>query len=236
MDIVFLGINDIGWEIYNWLCDRSGVTVRALVTRPDQISLVERLDPDIVVAVGYAHIVPEEILAVPSEGCVNVHPGYLPHARGYNPNVWSIVEDLPAGATVHYMDPGVDTGDIIARMTVESTFADTGKSLYERIERACFELFREAWSDIEDGNVNVTEQDDSESTHHYQSDFESLCRLDPDRQYTPKELLDILRALTFPPFNNARLDVDGETYYIEVDITKEDEVEDTDQSELISSY
>ena len=53
--------------------------MRALVTRPDQISLVERLDPDIVVAVGYAHIVPEEILAVPSEGCVNVHPGYLPH-------------------------------------------------------------------------------------------------------------------------------------------------------------
>ena len=96
------------------------------------------------------------------------------------------------------MDPGVDTGDIIARMTVESTFTDTGKSLYERIERACFELFREAWSDIEDRNVNVTEQDDSESTYHYQSDFENLCRLDPDRQYTPKELLDILRALTFP--------------------------------------
>ncbi len=236
MDVVFLGINNVGWEIYEWLCDRSGVTVQALVTTPDQLSLVEQLEPDIVVAVGYAHIVPEEILAVPTEGCLNVHPGYLPHARGYNPNVWSIVEDLPAGATVHFMDPGVDTGDIVARKQVESSFADTGKSLYERIERACVELFTGVWPDIEDRTVDATEQDDSESTYHYQSDFEDLCRLNPDKQYTLEELLDILRALTFPPFDNAQIEVDGETYYIEVDITPADDAEDTERSGLLSSY
>lgn len=236
MDVVFLGINNVGWEIYEWLCDRSGVTVQALVTTPDQLSLVKQLEPDIVVAVGYAHIVPKEILAVPTEDCLNVHPGYLPHARGYNPNVWSIVEDLPAGATVHYMDAGVDTGNIVARKQVESSFADTGKSLYERIERACVEVFTEVWPDIEEGNIDAAEQNDSKSTYRYQSDFEDLCRLDPDKQYTPKELLDILRALTFPPFDNARLEVDGETYYIEVDITPADETEDTGRSGLLSSY
>lgn len=236
MDVVFLGINDAGWEIYEWLCDREGVNVEALVTTEEQLSLVERLEPDVVVAVGYRHIVPEEVLAVPEEGCINVHPGYLPHGRGFNPNVWSIVEDLPAGATVHYMDAGVDTGDVIARREVDSTFADTGRSLYRRIERACVDLFEAVWPDVEAGTVEATEQTDEEATYHYKSDFEELCRIDPEERYEAKELIDVLRALTFPPFDNAFLEIDGERYYVEVEVTPADEAEGVDRVGTLSSY
>ena len=236
MDVVFLGINDAGWEIYEWLCDREGVSVEALVTTEEQLSLVERLDPDVVVAVGFQHILPEEVLEIPEAGCINVHPGYLPHARGFNPNVWSIVEGLPAGATMHYMDPGVDTGEIIARRRVETTFADTGRSLYRRIERASVELFRESWPDVEAGEVETTEQTEAEATYHYKSDFRELCRIDPEERYETKELLDVLRALTFPPFDNAFLEIDGERYYVEVDVTPADEAEDVDRVGTLSSY
>lgn len=236
MDVVFLGINDAGWEIYEWLCDREGVSVEALVTTEEQLSLVERLEPDVVVAVGFRHIVPEEVLEIPERGCINVHPGYLPHARGFNPNVWSIVEGVPAGATMHYMDPGVDTGDVIARRRVETTFADTGRSLYRRIERACIELFEEAWPDVEADEVETTEQTDEEATYHYKSDFEELCRIDPEERYEARELVDVLRALTFPPFDNAFLEVDGERYYVEVEITPADESEDVDRVGTLSSY
>ena len=236
MDVVFLGTNDAGWEIYEWLCDRDGVTVEALVTTEEQLSLVERLEPDVVVAVGYRHIVPEEVLAVPSEGCLNVHPGYLPHGRGFNPNVWSIVEGLPAGATIHYMDPGIDTGEIVARRRVESTFADTGRSFYRRIERACVDLFEETWPAIEAGEAESTEQSEAEATYHYRADFEELCRIDPEERYEAKELVDVLRALTFPPFDNAFLEVDGERYYVEVEVTPEGEAGDVDRVGTLSSY
>lgn len=236
MDVVFLGINDAGWEIYEWLCDRDGVSVAALVTTEEQLSLVERLEPDAVVAAGFRHIVPEEVLEIPSEGCINVHPGYLPHARGFNPNVWSIVEGLPAGATVHYMDPGVDTGDVIARRRVETTFDDTGRSLYRRIERASVDLFEAIWPDVESGEVEATEQTDAEATYHYRSDFEELCRIDPGERYEAKELIDVLRALTFPPFDNAFLEVDGERYYVEVEVTPADEAADVDRVGTLSSY
>lgn len=236
MDIVFLGANDAGFAMYDWLCDRSSVTVHALVTTPDQLSLVSELEPELVVAAGFDHIVPPEILQVPDRGCLNVHPGLLPYARGFNPNVWSIVEGLPAGVTIHRMDEGIDTGDIIATREVSVSFDDTGKDLYKRLEKASYELFVETWPEIERGTIEPTEQDDTEATYHEQADFTDLCALDPDAEYTVRELLDRLRALTFPPFNNAYIDIDDDRYYVEVSITPESEAETQERVGLLDAY
>lgn len=236
MDLVFLGVNNTGWEIYEWLCNRDGVNVQALITTREQLSLIRELKPDIVVGVGYQHIIPDEYLSVPEEGCINVHPGYLPHTRGFNPNVWSIVEDLPAGVTIHYMDAGIDTGDIIARCQVDDSFEDTGKSLYRRIETASVELFIDTWPDIESGEIDPIQQVDEEATFHEKSDFKELCQIDPAQKYTAKEFLNILRALTFPPFDNAFVEIDGTKYYLEIEINASDENKENDQFGMVSSY
>ena len=235
VSVVFLGANNVGLDVYDWLCDRESVDVLAMLTEESQLRLVERLDPAFVVACGFTHVVPPEVLAVPDGGCLNLHPGLLPYARGYNPNVWSIVEDLPAGATLHYMDEGVDTGPVVATRDVETRFDDTGKDLYERLERAAFELFVETWPRVEGGSVDARVQDDSLATIHYKLEFVDLCELDPGEETTVRELLDRLRALTFPPFDNARVEVDGETYYVEVSVTHEDDAESGDHGRL-SSY
>ena len=223
MDIVFLGVNGIGWEIYEWLCDRESTTVQALVTTSEQLDLVERLEPEMLIAAGFGEILPPEILDVPERGCINVHPGYLPHTRGYNPNVWSIVEDRPAGVSIHYMEEDVDTGDVLARRKVDSSFEDTGKTLYKRMERAAVDLFEETWPAIERGDVEPVPQDDTLATTHVKQDFVDLCELQPDEEYEVTELLDVLRALTYPPFDNAYVELDGEKYFIEVNISKESE-------------
>ncbi|MFC7079059.1 methionyl-tRNA formyltransferase [Halorussus caseinilyticus] len=235
-EVVFLGANNVGREVYDWLCDRESVAVRAMLTEADQLSLVADLEPEVVVAVGFQHIVPPEILAVPEKGCLNLHPGLLPETRGFNPNVWSIVEGHPAGATLHYMDDGVDTGDVIARERVEKRFDDTGRDLYERLERACFEVFTEAWPDVESGTVETEPQDDDRATTHRKREFTDLCELDADAEYTVKELLDRLRALTFPPFDNARIEVDGETYFVDVDVRHEDDADEDAEFGSLSSY
>jgi len=236
MEVVFLGVNDAGFAIYEWLCDREGVTVHGLVTRPDQLSLVEDREPDLVVACGFEHIVPPEILAVPDRGCLNVHPGLLPYTRGYNPNVWSIVEDLPAGVTIHWMDEHVDTGDLVATRAVETSFADTGKALYDRLERACYELFVDSWDGIATGTVEPVGQDDTEATAHRKADFAELCELDPGAEYTVRELLDRLRALTFPPFDNAYVEIDGKRYYLELSVTPASEADGADRAGFLQSY
>ncbi|MFP9193835.1 methionyl-tRNA formyltransferase [Natrialbaceae archaeon A-CW1-1] len=236
MDVVFLGANNAGFDIYEWLCDRAGVEVRAMVTERAQLDLVRSLEPDLVVAVGFRHIVPPEILSVPDQGCLNLHPGLLPETRGFNPNVWSIVEEHPAGVTLHYMDDGVDTGPIVARRQVPTDFSDTGKTLYDRLEAASIDLFTETWPRIEAGDITLTPQDDDNATTHQKADFVDLCALDPEAEYPVKELLDILRALTFPPFDNAYLELDGERYYIDVDITPESETQEETSVGRLSSY
>jgi methionyl-tRNA formyltransferase len=220
IDVVFLGINDAGSRVYEWLCDRDKVFVHSLLTTKEQLKLVEDIQPDYLISCGYRHIVPEPILEIPTEGALNLHPAYLPYNRGANPNVWSIVEDTPAGITLHYMDAEIDTGDIIARSKVETEFSDTGKDLYERLEDAQVELFKQSWPDIVDNDVSTIEQDDDAGTYHRTNDFDKLCKLNPNERVEVKELLDRLRALTFPPYDNAEIEVDGETYYIEVDIRK----------------
>lgn len=219
-DVVFLGINDAGMRVYEWLCDRESVFVHSLLTTKEQLQSIEAIQPDYIVSCGYRHIVPQQILALPTEGCLNLHPSLLPFNRGANPNVWSIVEGTPAGVTLHYMREGVDTGEIVAQQQVEQTFADTGKTLYERLEDSQVTLFQQVWPDIESGTVSGEKQAADAGTFHRTAEFEELCRLDPDKEVQIKPFLDRLRALTFPPYDNTRIDVDGETYYIDIDIRK----------------
>jgi methionyl-tRNA formyltransferase len=92
------------------------------------------------------------------------------------------------------------------------------------------------WPAIRDGAVDATEQADADSNRHYKSEFNDLCEIDPEETYKARELIDILRALTFPPFNNAFVEIDGEKQYIEIDITPEDEVDEVDRAGSVSSY
>jgi methionyl-tRNA formyltransferase len=218
-EVVFLGINDTGRKIYEWLCNQSDVEVRALLTTEAQLSIIPELQPDIVVAAGYRHILPDSILGIPDKGCVNVHPGYLPNGRGFYPNVWSIIEDCPAGATIHYMDSGIDTGPIIARKKIKKQFDDNAASLYERIEMASVQLFKRYWSDIKSCTTTTTEQFKEEGTYHSRADFEEVCRLDPSATHTVREMVDRLRALTHPPHENAVIEVDGDAYHVEISVT-----------------
>jgi len=218
--LIFLGVNDAGMRVYDWLCDREGMSVHSLLTTEEQLTVIENIRPDYVVSCGYRHIVPERILDIPTEGCLNLHPAYLPYNRGANPNVWSIVDETPAGVTLHYMDPSIDTGGIIARRRVATSFEDTGRDLYRRLEDAQVELFRDIWPEVVAGTQSVIEQDQDKGTYHHTSELEDLCQLDPEENVGVKEFLDRLRALTFPPYDNAEIEIDGTTYYIEVDIEK----------------
>ena len=145
VEVIFLGINDAGMRIYDWLCDQDNIFMHSILTTKDQLRIIKNVEPDYIISCGYQHIVPESILTIPTKGCLNLHPAYLPYNRGANPNVWSIIEGTPAGVTLHYMDPGIDTGDIVARRKVETAFSDSGKDLHKRLEDAQLELFQDVW-------------------------------------------------------------------------------------------
>lgn len=75
---------------------------------------VEHLRPDLIVIFSMSQLLGMEILRIPRFGAINLHPSFLPAYRGPNPDFWQYYNmELNPGVTVHYVDSGEDTGDII---------------------------------------------------------------------------------------------------------------------------
>ncbi len=189
---------------------------------PVVLEQIESLSPGVGLSAFFGYILRKPLLDLFGQGVVNLHPAYLPFGRGAYPNVWSIIEGTPAGATLHYVDEGVDTGDILAQQQVEVTATDTGESLYARLSAACVSLFEEAWPQFVSGELVRTPQDPKAGTSHRVRDVEAIDRIDPDRQYTAGELFDIVRARTFPPHKGAYIEVDGKRVYLRLELSDED--------------
>jgi methionyl-tRNA formyltransferase len=91
-------------------------------------------EPDAVVVVAFGHILREPLLSTPRFGCINVHASLLPRWRGVSPVQYSILHgDSWTGVTIMRMDPGVDTGPILAQRSVAIGPEDTGGELLDRL-------------------------------------------------------------------------------------------------------
>jgi hypothetical protein len=89
------------------------------------------LAPDVLVLAGCG-VLGEEILRIPREGTVNVHPGLLPWIRGSGPVENSVLRSIPLGCTAHWLDAGIDTGRIISRRLVRVAGGETPGELRGR--------------------------------------------------------------------------------------------------------
>lgn len=224
-EVIFLGSNRYGDRVYKWLVEHDDTDVLCMITDESQYDVVRQLEPDILVSAGFKFIVPSDIIDIPERGAVNLHPSYLPYNRGYNPSVWSIIKDEPAGVSIHYMMPDLDSGPIIARSKVSVRPDDDGKSIYNRLEDELVDLFKNNWDAIRHGTVDTTPQTDKEATYHYKEEFLELCEIDPDESIKAADFIDRLRALTFDPYNNAFIERGGEKYYLKLEIIPESETE-----------
>src|SRR3990167_15961 len=73
------------------------------------------VDPELIISCYNPRIIPQEELTCPA---INFHPGLLPYNRGMYPHIWPLIDGSLAGVTIHYIDDGIDTGDIIAQQLV----------------------------------------------------------------------------------------------------------------------
>jgi methionyl-tRNA formyltransferase len=90
--------------------------------------LLEELQPTLGV-LGGTRIIRKRILEIPPDGMLNSHPGLLPEVRGSASPAWSIFYDIPIGSTCHFIDPNIDTGDIVIRREIPVHRGDTYEKL-----------------------------------------------------------------------------------------------------------
>ncbi len=124
------------------------------------------MNPDCIVVVAFGQILSNEILELPKFGCINVHASLLPKYRGAAPIQWAVIDGLKeTGVTIMQMDEGVDTGDILDKLTVPLEPTETGGSLFDKLSQLGGPLLLETLKKLEEGTAVWEKQDDSQSTH-----------------------------------------------------------------------
>lgn len=192
---------------------------------PEGVRALAALELELVVGIHFPYLVPEEVLRTPRVGVLNLHPAYLPFNRGWHTPSWAILEGTPVGATLHFMDVGIDSGDVVHQRELEVSPADTADSLYARLKRLELEVFREAWPEIAAGTFRRTPQDPAAGTAHKRGELlaDGVRRIDLERPVPPGELLRRLRALTTSsPAEAAYFEHGGRRYRVQVHIQEED--------------
>lgn len=151
--------------------------------------------PDYVISYGYRHMVKEAQLALLPGRVINLHISLLPWNRGADPNFWSFYDATPKGVTMHLMDKGVDTGDIlIQREVLMVARQETLATAYARLQQAILDLFRAAWPVFLAGKLEPKPQPKGGSFHR-RSDLEPLRHLLRDRGWdTPAEAIEMAGA------------------------------------------
>jgi methionyl-tRNA formyltransferase len=238
MRILLFANNWVGWQIASWLKDRGDEIVGLVIHPPDKrkygdeirgsvnltascvfdgsklrqpevINMISQLRADLGLSILFDYILCSDLIRLFPAGVINLHPSYLPY---------------PGGGTLHYIDGGVDTGDIIARKQVLVEPVDTGETLYRKLERACVELFKETWPLILRGQIAHIPQSVEAGTYHCTRDVEQIDEIEIDRTYTARELINIFRARTFAPYAGAYFWVGERKVYLRLQLLYEDEL------------
>lgn len=139
---------------------------------------------DFIISYGYRYIIKPGIVRKFKNKSINLHISYLPWNKGADPNLWSFLEDSPKGVTIHYIDNGLDTGDIIVQKEVPYHEDDTLRTTYERLTQTIEQLFMEYWPLIREGKVKGIPQPMGGS-YHKLKDKEKYLHLLTDGWDTP---------------------------------------------------
>ena len=245
MKIILLADNKVGLGITRWLLENYSDDIGLVVTMlENEISAAvraadlpvatfessqvlfdfvtgQKLEFELGILAWWPKLIKAPLLTMPKCGFVNTHPSLLPYGRGKHYNFWTIVEQAPFGASLHMANEQVDGGDVIAQAAIPYSWEDTGASLYARAQETMERLFRDTYPSLRSLEFPRKPQDIERGSSHRASEMDVASWIDLDKRYTARELLNLLRARTFPGFPACAFrSEDGGIFEVRVDIQR----------------
>jgi methionyl-tRNA formyltransferase len=168
--------------------------------------LVADLNADVMVVVAYGLILPKAVLDMPRLGCINVHGSLLPRWRGAAPiqrSLWA--GDTDTGVTIMQMDVGLDTGDMLYKLSCPITDEDTSATLYDKLAELGPKGLIDTLQQLADNRVQPEVQDEALVTYAEKLSKEE-ARL--DWSLPAAQLERCIRA--FNPWPMSWLEIDGQ--------------------------
>ena len=168
----------------------------ASVNCPEVTHEIARLAPDMIFSFYFREILSRHILALPSQGALNLHGSLLPRYRGRCPVNWVLVHgETETGVTLHYMEPKPDTGDIVSQLAVPIAEEDTALTLNRKLGEAARALLLEIYPHLVARTAPRIPQD------HTRASYFGGRRPEDGRivwSQTARQLYNLVRAVTHP--------------------------------------
>ena len=171
MRILCLYSNECALELFQWL-NAQGHDI-ALETGPLNAQWCRDKSFELAVSYTYPYILQTDVIDALKGNIINLHNSYLPFDKGTSPNLWNLIEGTPRGVSIHYVNRGLDTGDIIAQQMVEIEEGSTLRTSYEQLDQVVKALFKKVflkykyWNSMRKKCLGI-------GTYHKESDFDVI--------------------------------------------------------------
>lgn len=179
MRFLFCGKGIVGDSCLEILKTRCSPIVSPLIQGENFDKFVLEVSPDIIFSVHWPFI-----FSVGHVDILNLHNSYLPWNRGADSCAWAIVNQSFHGATMHWVDQGIDTGPIFYQERIEILTEDTTDSLYKRTIELEKKVFSISIDMFLRGDRPSIPQDSSINSFHKKSDFNRLLRAVNTSEYS----------------------------------------------------
>lgn len=237
MNIIFMGRKNYAAKMLKWTVEQ-GINVVYVCTdtqNPDSstkrmadalnvpIASIGKIEQyvqehpesiDLVVSYLYWRKIRKTLITLPRYGCINFHPAILPDWRGCGGYNIAILNQLSTwGATAHYVDENIDTGDVIRIYKFNFDYRlETAYSLEKKTQNIQMSLYKSVILDVlKHGKLKVTVQDKVQGCYISKQEMIRMMKIDIDN-ISAKELDNKIRAFWFPPYNGAGFEIDGKFY------------------------
>ena len=180
--ILFLTNNlNITKPLFLWLSKYNKVIV---YEKKLSLKDLKKINPNMIISYNYRYLIKKPILN--KYKIINLHISYLPFNRGANPNIWSHIDNTPNGVSIHYINEGIDTGDIIIQKKIILNENMTLKQSYKKLHFHIQLLFKE-W--ILYKKNKTPKKQTKKGTFHLSKDLKKLNI--PSYDITIKELKEL---------------------------------------------
>jgi methionyl-tRNA formyltransferase len=244
MNLLLMAEGNVGLEITRWLIDEyredialvvatsenkvhkaaqeSGIPCAVFSSGEELIDYFQAkgIVPDLGCLAWWPKLIKTPLLELPKLGFINTHPSLLPYNRGKGYNFWALVEQVPFGVSLHFIDASVDTGDLLAQQPIPYDWEDSGGTLHGKATKAIVNLFKESYPDFRQLKFQRRKQDSDKGTFHLSKELDPASHIDLDKQYRARDLLNLLRARTFPGFPACWFDDDDGQFEVRVEIKR----------------
>lgn len=183
------------------------------------LNIIKELQVDYIISILYPYIYKKPIFDFVKIGILNLHPAYLPYNRGWNGVSWCIIDNTPIGATLHWIDENIDTGNICFQEQLKIEPYYTADIIYKKLIDIEKQLFVKSLPHIIDKTLPNIEQKNQNATSYKKKDLDNIRKIEYNESNA--KLIDKLRALTTNNINEAAYFYkNGAKYLVQININK----------------